>query len=172
MYFKLLFLEKLSSLVNPGNRFDLLWQPDAESRKAARNFFVTLQKKSAMSFKRVTLKHELSSTIEHSLEVDSNFLEMTRKADSVITYGPDKVPETSTELEVTLKVNEKTKSAWRETRLNGKMIKFQEEDILDKQEKKEFENFWSKKWAPSVKDSELFQLGGQPMEKMQSSKPV
>lgn len=158
-------------------RIDLMWLQDANHGEQL-EFFFTFQKKSfskpeaAMSFKRVTLKHELSSTIEHSLEVDSNFLEMTRKADSVITYGPDKVPETSTELEVTLKVNEKTKSAWRETRLNGKMIKFQEEDILDKQEKKEFENFWSKKWAPSVKDSELFQLGGQPMEKMQSSKPV
>ena len=96
-------------------RIDLLWLQDANHGEQL-EFFFTFQKKSfskpeaAMSFKRVTLKHELSSTIEHSLEGDSNFLEITRKANSFITYGPDKAPETSTEFEVTLKVNEKTSS--------------------------------------------------------------
>jgi len=50
--------------------------------------------------------------------------------------------------------------------VDGKNQSFNEEDILNKEEKKSFEDDWTKKWAPKVKDSELFSIGGVPADEM------
>jgi hypothetical protein len=119
------------------------------------------------------LRHELTTTIVHTLNPDGRgkLMEMSREAVSRFAYEGNKKPSRFTVLNVVLKFNRNIKARFKELRTDGKVETSAEEDVLDPQEKDEFEAQWAAHWKPSISDSEIFKAGGFPIETMQISQP-
>ena len=119
-----------------------------------------------MTIDRKTLRHEHTTTIVHTLNVNGAILEQTREAKSRLKYNDEQKPSRATVFDVWLKIDGKTKVHWKETRLDGKTEEVTEEDILSKDDKKIFQEDWADKWNPRIKDDELFSISGPPADEM------
>ena len=115
--------------------------------------------------KKSPLWHVYTTTIVHTLQVNQEILEQTREARSNVKYNKGK-KSTETVFDFWRKINGKKMVHSKETRLDTKIQKVTKEDILSKDDKKIFQKDWADKWAPRIKDSELFTISGLPADEM------
>jgi hypothetical protein len=117
-----------------------------------------------MSFSQKTLKHVQNTTIVHTLEESGEILELTREANSRITYESNGKKK-STKFESWRRIDDKNVFYCQEDRRNDKMTKFVEQDLQGK----DVTNDFDKRWQPDLTDEDLFRVSGNPLHCMKRS---
>jgi len=96
------------------------------------------------------LKHEKITIIVHSLRIDGEVYEKRRENKSVTVYDSKQSPTCSTTIIIINKIGDKTRVAFKEGRINGKLTTISEESPASEEERK-FRKKWNKNWKPKIK---------------------
>ncbi len=96
------------------------------------------------------LKHEKITIIVHSLRIDGEVYEKRRENKSVTVYDSKQSPTCSTTITIINKIGDKTRVAFKEGRINGKLTTICEESPAS-EEDRNFRKKWNKNWKPKIK---------------------
>jgi hypothetical protein len=114
------------------------------------------------------VNHRETASIVHTLSIQSEDFTMTTLAKSKIDDAPEEGR--STELEVTLSINDSSKAWFKESRANGKVESSNSGSPLNSEDLKTFKNLWFSKWKPRIEMTEVYKIAGQqPPEKLELS---
>ena len=103
-----------------------------------------------ISRNQIVLKHEKTTVIAHSLRIDGEVYEKRRESKSVTVYNEKQSPTCSTSVTIIKTIGDKKRVAFKEGRINGKLITISEESPADEEEGK-FRKKWNKNWKPKMK---------------------